>query len=96
MRKIARIDDNQKRIVKQLRQAGISVQSLAPMGKGVPDLLLGWQGRNILIELKDGDKVLSARKLTDDEKNWHKNWKGRVFVAKDLDEILTIINRAIQ
>lgn len=93
MRKIARIDDNQKQIVKLLRKSGISVTSLAPMGKGVPDLLIGWQGRNILIELKDGAKVLSERKLTDDEKKWHEAWKGRVYVAKSFDEVMTIINR---
>lgn len=92
MRSRGRIDDNQKQIVKQLRQLGVSVQSLASMGKGVPDLLLGFRGINILIELKDGDKVMSKTKLTTDEKDWHNNWNGRVYVAHSIDEIMTIIN----
>ena len=44
MRRAARIDRNQPEIVKALRQVGAHVTSLAAVGDGVPDLLVGFQG----------------------------------------------------
>lgn len=41
MRRAARTDANQTAIVEALRKCGASVQSLAAVGKGVPDLLVG-------------------------------------------------------
>lgn len=36
-----RVDANHSQIVKALRQCGVSVLSLAPVGHGCPDLLIG-------------------------------------------------------
>ena len=91
MRKAATIDANQKQIVGALRQAGCSVQSLATVGKGCPDLIVGRDGRNFLIEVKDGAKVPSARKLSDDEKRWHEGWQGQVAIVEDVDQALQLI-----
>ena len=76
MRRAAKIDANQTEIVKALRQVGASVQSLASTGKGCPDLLVGFRGVNWLLEIKDGQKVKSARKLTDDK--WFGMNRGEV------------------
>lgn len=91
MRKAAKIDDNQKAIVNVLRQMGASVQSLAATGKGCPDLLVGYQGINYLMEVKDGDKVLSKQKLTIDQEHWHSLWRGSVHIVKSVDEALKIL-----
>lgn len=91
MRKAAKIDDNQKAIVNVLRQMGASVQSLAATGKGCPDLLVGYHGINYLMEIKDGDKVLSKQKLTIDQEHWHSLWRGSVHVVKSVDEALKIL-----
>jgi hypothetical protein len=91
MRKAAKIDANQKQIVAALRQAGCSVQSLATVGKGCPDLVVGRDGKNFLIEVKDGAKVPSAKKLTEDEKRWHQNWSGQVAIVEDVDQALQLI-----
>ena len=91
MRKAAKIDDNQKAIVNVLRQMGASVQSLATTGKGCPDLLVGYQGINYLMEVKDGDKVLSKQKLTIDQEHWHSLWRGSVHIVKSVDEALKIL-----
>jgi Holliday junction resolvase len=86
MRRAARTDENQEQIVKALRAVGASVQSLAAVGHGVPDLLVGYQGKNILIEIKDGNKTPSKRKLTDDQVKWHDNWNGgAVAVVESVD-----------
>lgn len=89
--KYAKIDDNQKVIVNALRIAGASVQSLAATGKGCPDLLVGYQGINYLMEVKDGNKVPSAQKLTIDQEHWHSVWKGAVHIVKSEDEALKIL-----
>lgn len=84
----ARVDANHARLVKELRKLGISVQSLAAVGNGVPDLLCGWRGANYLVEVKNPDMPPSKRELTDDEKEWHQGWRGRVMVALTLDDVL--------
>ena len=91
MRRAAKVDANQTEIVKALRSVGASVQSLASTGKGCPDLLVGIRGENFLIEVKDGDKVKSARKLTGDQVVWHDSWRGQVSIAENIDDALNII-----
>ena len=86
-----RVDDNQKQIVKQLRQLGISVQHLHTIGQGCPDLLLGYRNKNYLIELKDAKKIKSAKKLTDDEQEFFKDWRGQVSKCETLEEIIKIV-----
>lgn len=86
MRLRARVDDNQKEIVAGLRKMGASVQSIAAMGGGVPDLLVGYRGVNLLLEVKDGRKPPSGRKLTEDEAKWHRNWTGQVVVVECLED----------
>ena len=70
MRRAARIDRNQPDIIKALRYAGATVQPTHTLGKGCPDLLVGFRGENFLLEIKDGRKSPSHRKLTNDETTW--------------------------
>jgi hypothetical protein len=79
--RIARIDDNQKQIVRFLRDKGVSVSITSATGKGFPDLVCGHKGKNILLELKDGAKPLSAQSLTPEQRIWHYDWKGQVAVV---------------
>ena len=86
-----RVDDNQKEIVKALRQIpGCTVQSLAACGKGVPDLLVGWQGENILMEIKNCKRP--SAKLTSDQVKWHKAWTGGVYVVKCFEDAIEVMN----
>ena len=87
-----RTDDNQKTIVKALRQIpGCTVESLAAVGKGVPDILCGYMGRNYLIEIKDGSKSPSRRKLTPDQIDWHNAWCGTVHIVTCHEDALEVI-----
>ena len=83
MRRAAKIDANQEQVIKALRSVGAVVQSLAAVGKGVPDLLVGYQGKTILLEVKDGNKPPSARKLTEDQIKWHGAWRGGPLAVVD-------------
>ena len=92
MRTAARIDANQSEIVVALRQIGATVQTLHQVGRGCPDLLVGFRGVNILLEVKDGSKPPSARKLTPDEYSWHKDWRGQVAVVKSIEDAIDVLN----
>lgn len=95
MRRAARVDGNHKDIVEALQKIGCSVQSLASMGSGVPDLLCGYHGVNVLLEVKDGSKVPSARQLTVDESTWHERWGGQVATVKTPEEAQLAVIAAI-
>lgn len=76
MRQRAKVDANHTAIVAELRARGASVQSLAAVGYGCPDILCGIAGRTYLCEIKDGSKPPSKRKLTPDQEAWHQAWRG--------------------
>jgi hypothetical protein len=59
------------------------------LGKGAPDLLVLRSGLLYLIEIKDGAKSASRRKLTPHQIKFHADWP--VHVVKDIDEALTAI-----
>jgi len=79
----ARTDANHEQVVSALRAAGATVQSLASVGKGVPDLLVGHQGHTLLMEVKDGQKPPSHRRLTEDQLKWHGAWRGGTLAVVD-------------
>jgi hypothetical protein len=87
----AAVDANQPSIVGYLRSIGASVQPLHTVGQGCPDLAVGYRGATYLIEVKDGDKPPSARKLTAPQKSWHGAWRGHVAIANNIEEALEII-----
>ena len=91
MRKTARVDANQAAIVDALRAIGASVQSVAMVGRGVPDLLVGFRAQNWLLEVKDGAKPARARRLTLDEAAWHDGWRGQVATVASIEEALQVI-----
>jgi Holliday junction resolvase len=77
-----KVDNNQTQVVKALRDMGATVQHLHAVGKGCPDIVVGFKGKNLLLEIKDGDKKV----LTPDQVNWHKLWKGQVSVVTNADD----------
>lgn len=87
----AKIDDNQKQIVRALKRIGASVQSIASVGLGVPDLLVGLRGVNYLLEVKDGGKPKSHQELTVAEEDFHRNWRGQVNIVRNAEEAIRLI-----
>ena len=90
-------DDNQDRIVSALRSSGCTVTTLASVGGGCPDLLVGRGGEcgkggtNYLLEIKDGSKPPSKRKLTPDQVTWHSERRGQVAIFKKTEEALKAV-----
>ena len=91
MRTAAKVDRNQAEIVKAFRKVGASVQVLSAVGKGCPDILVGWRGHNFLVEIKDGEKCPSGQALTADQRNWHAKWAGHAIVANSAEDAITKI-----
>jgi hypothetical protein len=91
MRRAARVDANQSDIVQALRDLGATVQCLHTLGQGCPDLLVGFRGRNLLLEVKNGNK-----RVTYDEANWQAVWQGQVAVVHSMDEALSILTEQLR
>ena len=89
-----RVDKNQPQIVKAFRQMGCTVQHLHMVGKGCPDILVGYGGKNYLFEIKKAAKRKTtdpSKKLTPDERIWHTVWRGQVGIITTPDEVFAFV-----
>ena len=77
MRRRARTDRNQREIVHALRKAGLKVQDLSGVHDGCPDLFVGRAGVWYAIEIKDGEKAPSKRRLTPAQVRWMADAEAR-------------------
>jgi Holliday junction resolvase len=84
----ARSDSNQQEIIDALRDAGCSVVSIHRVGQGVPDLIVGRNGWNYLLECKVGKAG-----LTPDEFKFYREWKGQVDIVRSVEDALRVIGR---
>lgn len=92
----ARVDDNQKQIVKFLRDKGVSVAITSAIGSGFPDLVCGYKNKNILLELKDGNKPLSQQVLTPEQRLWHLSWNGQIITVNTPEAAWEAIEKHIR
>jgi hypothetical protein len=83
-----KVDKNQASVVKTLRDNGADVYLLHMVGKGIPDLLVAYEGHTILIEVKDGaDKV-----FTPDQIKFIAGWKGgHLYRVNSSEEALDVL-----
>lgn len=90
MRTAARIDDNQLKIVQTFRSLGFSVISIAAVGCGCPDLIVARNGIIRLIEIKDGSKPPSERRLTPDQEKFHAEWKATIPIVTSVEDVIKL------
>lgn len=97
MRRAARVDANQGAVVAALRAVGCFVQSLAMVGQGCPDLLVAYRRRWFLLEVKDGARPPSERRLTADEQEWHQRAArcAPVHVVETVEQALAVVTQPI-
>lgn len=72
-----RADTIQDETVNLLRQIGASVTVTSQVAAGFPDLVVGFRGRTMLLELKTGNEKLSVA-----EEKWHAKWSGHVAIVR--------------
>jgi hypothetical protein len=89
MRTAARTDDNQTETVKEFRRLGYSVLIISQL-KNCCDIIIARTGFTCAIEIKDGEKVPSARKLSDGEQIFKDTWKGRWYLCESLKDLKEI------
>lgn len=89
-RRAARVDANQPEIVDAFRKMGCSVLIISQL-KNCADLVCGKNGKNILVEVKDGGKPPSARKLTDGEQKFRDSWFGSAVTVESLDDVIRVV-----
>lgn len=97
MRRAAKVDVNQAEIVAALRDVGATVTSLATVGNGCPDLVVGFRGRNYLLEVKPPGGVrggVSRQTLTEAERDWHRTWRGQRAIVTSVEQALYAIGAA--
>lgn len=90
--KAKRIDANQKEIVEAFRSLGCSVFITSAVGKGFPDIVVGFRGKNYLFEIKDGKKYQSQQKLTEPEIKFKVEWEGQFAIINCVDQVIYFIN----
>lgn len=94
MRRIARVDANQRSIVGLFRAMGALVQPTHMVGSGFPDLLICYHGTLALIEIKDGEKAKSRRKLTQFEVDWQEEWKeAPIYIVEGDEDVMRVVRK---
>ena len=88
--KANRIDANQTEIVKHFRAWGCSVLNISSL-KNCCDIAVALHGRTIMVEIKDGSKPKSARKLTEGEQKFKESWKGAWRLCESIKDADAII-----
>lgn len=66
-----RVDGNHRDIRDALERIGWTVVDFSSVGRGIPDLYAAKAGRELWIEVKDGSKPPSERKLTPEQEKFH-------------------------
>ncbi len=96
--RVAKTDTNQKEIVEYLRSKGVSVANTATVGDGFPDIVCGFRGKNVLLEIKDGSRTPSQQKLTAKQEIFHSLWRGQIAVVNSPEtawkEVIRLCNEA--
>lgn len=92
-RRAARTDANQSEIVSLFRAAGWSVLIVSQLKKCC-DIFVSKSGRTIAVEIKDGSKPPSARKLTSGELEFKNTWLGEWMLVESTEDVIEIINNA--
>ena len=87
MRHKASLDANHTEIVIQLRQIGATVVDLAKVGKGCPDLLVGWRGKTYLMEIKTKTGHMRAT-----QEQFFRSWTGGyIAVVRSFDDAYSVL-----
>src|SRR5512146_999648 len=90
MRRAAKVDANQAEIIAALREAGVSVLPLSAFGEGLPDLLVGINGVNFLLEVKSRRGT-----LTPSQQAFFRGWRGQAVIVRSSEEALAAVGRGI-
>ena len=84
----AKRDKNERDIIRALEQLGCSVQALNCTAPDIPDLLVGFRGVNILLEVKE-----RKGKLSEGQAHFMETWQGQCVMARTPEEAVRTVIR---
>ena len=83
-----RVDENQKSLIHTFICLGASVLNLSTVGRGCPDLLIGYKGKTVLVEIKSSAKA----SFTDPQVKFMQEWRGGAVSRIDsVDAVIRLI-----
>jgi hypothetical protein len=74
-----------------LRDAAMKPVSTAAVGDGFPDIVVAFRGICIPLEVKDGSKSPSERRLTAAEQKWRDEWPGPYALVESPEEAVRAV-----
>ena len=89
MRLAARKDDNHNEISNAFEHLGWSVLDIYKI-PNCADIIVGKWKRSIVIEIKDGSKPPSKRKLTPGEISFRDRWRGDYRIVTCIQDVIDI------
>lgn len=94
-RRVSR-DINHKPITELLERLFIPYIDLAPLGNGVPDLVVSIHEQLELWEIKNPDNWYGKKGLNSNQAKWAKQWRGKpVRIIRSVDEALIALGMKI-
>lgn len=81
-----RVDSNHAVLVAAFRQLGATVCDLSRVGSGCPDILVGYCGVTIPVEIKT-----ATGKLNELQVKWRENWQGSHAIVRDHEGVIRLI-----
>lgn len=72
----AKKDANHNDVVSALEKAGASVLDMSAIGGGFPDLVCGFRGVTLLMEVKNPKTAYGRRGLNKNQIRWQQTWCG--------------------
>jgi hypothetical protein len=93
LRRAAKVDSNQSEIVTALRKRGAVCLIISQL-KNCFDILVCFKGEVFMVEIKDGNKPLSARKLTEGEQEFKSKIESvgcKYWVIESVDDAISML-----
>lgn len=97
MRRAAKVDANHAAVSHALTRCGAWVIDCSAVGQGFPDLLVTHRGKLLFVEVKDGAKSPSRRKLTPAQVEFHAKAAANgvaVHIVETIEQALDLVRAA--
>jgi Holliday junction resolvase len=88
MRRHGRTDANQTAIVTALRQLGAMVMIISSHGQDYPDVVVGFQGRAIALEIKNPK---GRNRVSSGQAAWMACWPGPSAIVRSVEEAVAVV-----
>jgi len=79
----AKKDANHHEVVEAMQKAGASVIDMSHVGRGFPDLIVGFQSQTILMEIKNPKTAYGRKGLNKNQLKWKEQWIGGAYCVVD-------------